>query len=258
MTTLEENRIYWSSRAPGYSEVNQAELQSPQHEKWMQALRDELSGNFPERLPESLSILDVGTGPGFFPILLCELGYRVTAVDFSVDMLEAAKRNAGTLAGRIRYMEMNAEALAFPDGTFDAVVSRNLTWNLPHPEQAYAEWVRVLKPGGLLLNFDANWYTYLFDEAAQAAYVRDRLNSAELGIWDQNVERPGEDFDVMEDIALTLPLSGIRRPGWDLRILAELGCRAEADPEVWREVWSEEEKISFASTPLFLIRAVAG
>ena len=35
------------------------------------------------------------------------------------------------------------------------IVSRNLTWNLPHPEMAYKEWLRVLKKGGRLLNFDA-------------------------------------------------------------------------------------------------------
>lgn len=40
---------------------------------------------------------------------------------------------------------MDASHLAFADETFDAVVSRNLTWNLEDPEQAYKEWMRVLK-----------------------------------------------------------------------------------------------------------------
>ena len=44
------------------------------------------------------------------------------------------------------------------DNTFDMIVSRNVTWNLEHPDRAYYEWMRVLKPGGVLLNFDANWY----------------------------------------------------------------------------------------------------
>ena len=197
-------------------------------------------------------MLEVGTGPGFFAILLCELGYDVTAIDLTPAMLAEAKKNAGLLADKIRWMEMNAEALEFPDGRFDVVVSRNLTWNLPHPEQAYAEWVRVLKPGGLLLNFDANWYSYLFDEEAQAAYDRDRANSAEQGVGDQNV---GENFDVMEDIARRMPLSNIRRPEWDLRLLQTLGLDAEAGETVWQRVWSEEEKLNFASTPMFMIVA---
>ncbi len=147
---------------------------------------------------------------------------------------------------------MNTEALCFADASFDAVVSRNLTWNLPHPEQAYSEWVRVLRPGGLLLNFDANWYAYLLDETARAAYEQDRANSAERGVGDQNI---GENFDVMEDIARRVPLSGIRRPEWDLKQLSGLGLHAEADEEIWQSVWSEEEKLNFSSTPLFLIRA---
>ena len=151
---------------------------------------------------------------------------------------------------------MNAEALSFADESFDAVISRNLTWNLPHPERACAEWARVLKKGGLLLNFDANWYAYLFDEGAQAAWDRDRANSAEQGVWDQNLEAEGENFDVMEDIARRVPLSRIRRPAWDLERLSALGLQAEADEAVWQRVWSEEEKLSFASTPLFLVRGV--
>ena len=206
---LEENREYWSNRAPGYSEVNRLELFTPQRRIWKNCLRDEISRQFPGRAPGELHVLDVGTGPGFFAILLRELGYHVTAVDLTPAMLREAKENAGPLADGIRYMEMNAEDLDFPDGSFDAVISRNLTWNLPHPDRAYAEWTRVLAPGGLLLNFDANWYAYLFDDAAQAAYAQDRANSAEKGVWDQNV---GENFDVMEDIARRMPLSNIRRP----------------------------------------------
>ena len=251
-TILEENRDYWTGRTAGYSEVNRQELSTPQRQKWKSCLQGEIARHFPERSAGELRVLEVGTGPGFFAILLCELGYEVTAVDLTPAMLEQAKENAGALADEIRFAEMNAEALSFPERSFDVVLSRNLTWNLPHPELAYAEWARVLTLGGLLLNFDANWYAYLLDAAAQAAYEQDRINSAEKGIWDQNV---GENFDVMEDIARRLPLTAIRRPAWDLDCLGRLGLSAEADELIWRQVWSEEEKLNFSSTPLFLIRA---
>lgn len=251
-TILEENREYWSGRASGYSEVNRLELRSAQRQKWKDCLQAELARQFPDRAFAELRVLEAGTGPGFFAILLRELGCDVTAIDLTPAMLAEAKENAGALAGEIRFLEMNAEELTFAEACFDAVISRNLTWNLPHPDRAYAEWVRVLKPGGLLLNYDANWYAYLFDHKAQAAYERDRRNSAEQGVGDQNI---GENFDVMEDIARRVPLSGARRPDWDLHLLSELGLSAEADESVWQRVWSEEEKLNFASTPLFMIRA---
>ena len=254
-TILEENKSYWTGRASGYSEVNKLELATAQRQQWKDCLRAELTQRFPDRPLTSLSVLEVGTGPGFFAILLRELGCAVTAVDLTPAMLAEAKENAGPLADGICFLEMNAEALSFADERFDVVISRNLTWNLPHPDKAYSEWARVLKKGGLLLNFDANWYAYLFDEGAQAAWDRDRANSAEQGVWDQNLEAEGENFDVMEDIARRVPLSGVRRPAWDLERLSALGLQAEADEAVWQRVWSEEEKVSFASTPLFLVRA---
>ena len=50
------------------------------------------------------------------------------------------------------FQVMDAEHLSFQDESFDVVISRNLTWTLPEAAQAYKEWTRVLKPGGLLLN----------------------------------------------------------------------------------------------------------
>ena len=65
---------------------------------------------------------------------------------------------------------------------FDVVISRNLTWNLKDPKRAYEEWCRVLKPGGKLLNFDANWYGYLYDEEKRLSYEEDR-KSVRVSIW---------------------------------------------------------------------------
>lgn len=247
---IQENRAYWTDRAPGYSAVNREELATDQRRLWSRMLVRRISARFPGRAPGTLTVLEVGTGPGFFAILLAEAGYRVTAIDLTPTMLEHARRNAGQLRERIDFMEMNAQALEFADGQFDVILSRNVTWNLPDPEEAYAEWARVLKPGGLLLNFDANWYRYLFDDEARAAYDRDRRNSAGAGVEDLNV---GEGFDRMEDIARRVPLSRVRRPEWDVALLRRLGLQAEADAGVWRKVWSRQEKLNLASTPMFMV-----
>jgi SAM-dependent methyltransferase len=147
---------------------------------------------------------------------------------------------------------MNAEDLCLPDDFYDVVVSRNLTWNLPHPEKAYSEWHRILRPGGLLLNFDSNWYGYLFDETAREKYEADRANSAELGLGDQNI---GENFDVMEDIARSMPLSDIKRPEWDISILSRLSFNVTTDTDIWKKVWTIQEQTNFSSTPMFMVSA---
>ena len=257
-TILTENLDYWTGRAEGYSQVNQHELNTEQRRKWSDCLRTVIRKQFPDRDSCSLRVLDAGTGPGFFAVILCELGYQVTAIDLTPTMLEKAKQNAGNLAENIVWMEMDTENLKFSDACFDVIVSRNLTWNLPHPDHAYAEWSRVLRPGGLLINFDANWYAYLFSDAAKASYEQDRLNSAEQGVNDQNI---GENFDVMEEIARRLPLSDVLRPSWDLSVLRGLGIDASADEQIWQKVWSKEEQLNFASTPLFMItgtKSIAG
>lgn len=254
-TIYEENLKYWTGRVSGYSEVNKLELATGQRQRWKHCLREEIGKHFPHRAAKELRVLEIGTGPGFFAIILRELGLEVTAIDLTPAMLEEARKNAGFFADAITFLEMDAESLVFADNSFDVVISRNLTWNLPHPERAYAEWARVLKQEGLLLNFDANWYAYLYEDAALAAYKQDRVNSAEHGVWDQNI---GDNFDVMEDIARHVPLSNIRRPVWDLKQLGRLGLYCNADENIWKRVWSEDEKLNFASTPMFLVRAGKG
>ena len=195
----------------------------------------------------------MGTGPGFFAIILAELGYQVTAVDYTEAMLNQARKNAGPLASIIDFRRMDAEQLTFPDGAFDVIVSRNLTWNLPSPAKAYSQWTRVLKENGLLLNFDANWYRYLFNAQANALHLEDRKNVRENNAADDTA---GTDVDAMEAIARQAPLSARRRPAWDIHVLHGLGMSVFADPEIWKQVWTENERINNASTPMFLVHAV--
>ena len=248
-----QNIAYWTTRAPSYSAVNQEELASSQHRVWRTAITRRIAQHFGATPPEALKILDVGTGPGFFAIILAELGYQVTAVDYTEAMLQQARQNASALARRIQFRTMDAEALDFPDGAFDVVISRNVTWNLRHPDQAYSHWVRVLKSGGLLLNFDANWYRYLFDHDAEVCHRQDRDNVAKTHAADDTA---GTDVAAMEAIARQAPLSAHHRPGWDLEVLRRYHMSAHADPDIWKQVWTENERINNASTPMFLVMGV--
>ncbi len=241
---------YWMDRAEGYSEVNQHELATGQDRVWLK----EIGSHLPKG--RHLRILDVGTGPGFFAILLARAGHDVTAVDYTEAMLNQARKNAGALAKRIHFCRMDAQRLDFPDGIFDVVVSRNLTWNLEEPEKAYAEWMRVLKEGGRLLNFDANWYHHLFDEEKRRAYEEDRRRVEALQIEDHYA---GTNIDAMEAIARQVPMSRALRPAWDLKVLEPFALgRVQADEQVWKRVWDSVERVNYASTPMFLVSAVKG
>ena len=250
MELLQEIESYWTTRTDGYSEVNQKELAGMQKQAWLKVLTE----HFPKKEKKDLRILDIGTGPGFFPTILSEAGYEIDAADYTPGMLEKAKENVGKYADRVRFWREDAQNLDFENETFDVIISRNLTWNLEEPARAYAECMRVLKPGGKILNFDANWYGYLYDENQREAYEADRKKVENAALDDHYT---CTDIERMEQIALQMPLSAIHRPVWDARVLRSIGFVDIAiDQEIWKTVWSEEEKLNYGSTPMFMIEAV--
>lgn len=252
MNTLkEEIHAYWTQRAEGYSEYNQQEMADARRSMWKNKLLSLLEENFPGKKPEELKVLDVGTGPGFFALLLAEAGYQVTAVDVTEEMLKEAKKNTGIFAEKIIWKISDAQKLELEDCTFDAVFSRNVTWNLENPGQAYEEWIRVLKPGGLLCNFDADWYGHLYDEEKRSGYEKDRQRVEEKNLEDYYT---GTDIERMEAIARQVPLSRQKRPQWDVEALKNAGLtEVSCDTEVWKQVWTEEEIANNGSTPIFLL-----
>lgn len=252
MNTLkEEIHAYWTQRAEGYSEYNQQEMADARRSMWKNKLLSLLEENFPGKNPEELKVLDVGTGPGFFALLLAEAGYQVTAADVTEEMLKEAKKNTGVFAEKITWKLSDAQKLELEDCTFDAVFSRNVTWNLENPGQAYEEWIRVLKPGGLLCNFDADWYGHLYDEEKRSGYEKDRQRVEEENMEDYYT---GTDIERMEAIARQVPLSRQKRPQWDVEALKNAGLTGvSCDTEVWKQVWTEEEIANNGSTPIFLL-----
>ena len=166
-------------------------------------------------------------------------------------MLKEARRNAGELAAGIVWKTGDVQNLYVDNDSFDAVVTRNVTWNLPDPAAAYREWYRVLKKGGVLYNFDADWYGHLFDEEKRNGYEQDRLHVEEKKFEDYY---EGTDIERMENIARQVPLSRLKRPQWDIETMKAAGFRqVECDTEVWKEVWTEEEIANNGSTPVFLL-----
>lgn len=103
------------------------------------------------RLPGA-RVLEVGVGTGLaLPHYLP--GKRVTGIDLSAEMLTRARTRVlqRRLPNVDGLLEMDAEAMAFPDSGFDIAVAMFVASVVPHPRELLAEMRRVVRPGGHLL-----------------------------------------------------------------------------------------------------------
>ena len=132
-------------------------------------------------------VLDVGCGTGAFARRLVDANpaQSVTGADVSAGMLAEARRKLGD-APNVRFVEARAEALPFPDGAFEVVVSASALHYARRPGAALAEIARVLRPGGraVVLDWDRSRWTMAAMDAAlrlfDPAHGR-TLSGAELG-----------------------------------------------------------------------------
>lgn len=146
----EDIRAYWSNRSGTFDLAFGHKIaDGPEFDAWATAIRDGL-GDRP------LKVLELACGTGEITRVLASLGHEVTAIDFSEAMLAVSKAKHRDTP-KVRFMLADAEFTMEPDATYDAIVCRHLVWTLTQPEQAFADWHRILRPGGKLLFFDGNW-----------------------------------------------------------------------------------------------------
>ena len=175
-TQLQRVSRYWTQRAHDFNTVRVNELRDPISGRWL----EEMTAHFPPG--RALDVLDAGTGTGYFAILLAKAGHRVTGIDLTPAMLAEAEADAGQEGVRIRFAQMDAQETGLAGGSFDAVVTRNLTWTLPEPEKAYREWHRLLRPGGVLLNFDAHYAENVRNRNQKKSWVTEKDVYGHIGI----------------------------------------------------------------------------
>jgi ubiquinone/menaquinone biosynthesis C-methylase UbiE len=107
-------------------------------------LEKALSG-IPENFTGKLLEVPVGTGVLTMPVYATLPQADITCLDYSPDMMAAAKRRAPE---NVRFVQGDVSKLPFEDKTFDLVLSLNGFHAFPDKEAAYRETFRVLKPGG--------------------------------------------------------------------------------------------------------------
>jgi ubiquinone/menaquinone biosynthesis C-methylase UbiE len=96
--------------------------------------------------------LEIGSGTGYFSLNLLQLGAieRLTATDISPGMLQRLQSTAGNLNLEVETVETEAETLPFEDGSFDLVFGHAVLHHIPDLDRAFAEFRRVLRPGGAI------------------------------------------------------------------------------------------------------------
>lgn len=204
--TEQRSLAYWSGRSAEFSRLHMEAYGSGKRI----VFAEQVAACKPRG--DEVRALDLGCGSGFMSLLLLDSGCKVTGIDFSRDMLDRACENVRGKGYEADFLQMKAQDLRFPDGSFDFVVSRNVTWMLEDVGRVYAEVMRVLADGGVFLNIDAN-YGRSFIEAER----RGEAPSHPTQTLEQLLER--------NEIARDLQITQVDRPQWDISTFWELGAK---------------------------------
>lgn len=104
-----------------------------------------------------LKVLEVGCGAGDFSLYLADRQANVTAVDFSPQAIEIARKKSTVQKKSVNFRVADAQALPFQDNSFDLLFSCECLEHVPEPQIALAEFRRVLKPKGKLVLTTENY-----------------------------------------------------------------------------------------------------
>lgn len=114
-------------------------------QKLVKALGGQKGASFPHAL-------EIGSGTGYFSLNLVQLGVieKLTATDISPGMLSQLATTAEGLGLEVKTVRTEAEVLPFADESFDLVFGHAVLHHIPDLDKAFAEFRRVLRPGGAI------------------------------------------------------------------------------------------------------------
>lgn len=134
------------------------------------------------------AVLDLGSGPGLLAIDMARAvgpTGQVCGIDLSDSMLALARGRPVPAGGApVEYRHGGADAVPYPDGSFDAAVCTQVLEYVADIPAALAEALRVLRPGGRLLVLDTDW-----DSIVWHSTDPDRMRRI-LRTWEQHLADP--------------------------------------------------------------------
>lgn len=161
-----------------------------------------------------LDVADIGCGEGYLTIEAARWARTVVGVDRSEEVLERAK----ALAARrkitnVQWKKGDLGRLPLRDGSMDVALLSQALHHSTAPEEAVAEAVRILRPGGRLLILDLRQH--------DQAWVRTRFGDQQLGFTDAELERLLHDAE-LDDVRVQV---GARQTGDPFTVLIASGVK---------------------------------
>ncbi|EHG29873.1 demethylmenaquinone methyltransferase [Enterococcus saccharolyticus] len=154
--------------AENYDQMNTV-ISFQQHKRWRKDTMKRM------QVQAGNDILDVCCGTGDWTLALAEATGstgNVIGIDFSENMLAAAKKKAAEQKTKIEWMQGNAMALPFADNTFDIVTIGFGLRNVPDLVTVLKEMQRVVKPGGKVVCLETSQPTLIGWRQLYYAYFR--------------------------------------------------------------------------------------
>jgi SAM-dependent methyltransferase len=132
-----------------------AKFKAAQREAWASFAPVEIISTMPAaklvkfaEVAAGQKLLDVACGTGVVAVTAARRGAKVCGLDLSPVLLERARRNASVANLNIDFVEGDAEALPYPNASFDVVLSQFGHIFAPRPAVVLIEMLRVLRAGG--------------------------------------------------------------------------------------------------------------
>lgn len=240
---VRRNRALWDDWAPKFVAAGDDAWaqETPTWGIW--GVSESQVGMFPEDLVDK-DVIELGCGVAYVSAWLARRGARVVSIDNSEAQLTTARRLQRQYGLDFSLLHGNAEAVPYPDASFDLAISEYGACLWADPQRWVPEAARLLRPGGRLVFLVNSFLMMLCMPAEDGVVATDRLLRPAFGMY--RIEWPG-------DIGVEFHLSHgdwirlLRHSGFEIEDLIEVRPPATATTRYpfvtleWARQWPCEE-----------------